>query len=98
VLQARELNTMKQRELQWKRVTAIQEVLGAARPLLKALKEEHKARVSVDSDAPRMYCVPCACSWDSTRGCSLVTCTNRVSGLRMLVSDFRLDTAMRSPS
>jgi hypothetical protein len=47
VLQARELNAQKQQELILKRVAAIQEVLEAARPLVKALKDERKARVSM---------------------------------------------------
>lgn len=45
MLQARELNTQKQQELLLKRVSAIQEVLAAARPLVRALKAERKARV-----------------------------------------------------
>jgi hypothetical protein len=51
VLQARELNAQKQKELIVKRVAAIQEVLEAARPLVKALKDERKARVSLHSES-----------------------------------------------
>jgi len=45
VLQAKELNLQKQQELAFKRIAAIQQVLEGARPLLKALKLERKARV-----------------------------------------------------
>lgn len=55
-LQARELNAQKQKELLFKRVAAIQEVLAAARPLVKALKDERKARVSAPCrDSPSGY-------------------------------------------
>lgn len=45
VLQAKELNTEKQQSLAFQRIAAIQEVLEAARPVVKALKLERKARV-----------------------------------------------------
>ena len=52
VLQARKLNATKRQELLFKRMAALQEVLEGARPLVRALKEERKARVSI-----------CYCCW-----------------------------------
>jgi hypothetical protein len=72
VLQARKLNATKRQELLFKRMAALQEVLEGARPLVRALKEERKARVSIQCWAglhlrgTRFFCSPASIAWLST--------------------------------